>query len=306
MLPQEINPEEFLVPPNADFSVLEESRSNSLVFEENQVDTVIINNVDVRGDQPSIGTLFSDKFTGMGMGQKIYLQSEGPFTGIDFEGIEVMTFNFGNGVDSITVESTSEAIHIMNLGGEEDDVNVKSLSGPLIINGQGGDDTVLVSSDNEQLGLINALLAFDGGDESSDGDVLILDNSEDYGIDDVLNVTRLMIEVESMDVPPIDTVNNTGKNPILPRDSYLINLQNSTDGSFVLSMNDTITHEAVEATLNYSGLTADAIEDALTTALFGSINSRSCGQDSSSYCADSVKVVTHMPSFSQGNGSMWV
>ena len=44
MLPNETNPDEFIVPPDADFSLLEEGFSNSLVLEENQVDTVIFNN----------------------------------------------------------------------------------------------------------------------------------------------------------------------------------------------------------------------------------------------------------------------
>ena len=50
---------------------------------------------------------------------------------------------------------------MMNLGGQDDTVRVKSLSGPMIINGDGGNDTCIVSSDESKLSLINALLAFD-------------------------------------------------------------------------------------------------------------------------------------------------
>lgn len=292
MVPPESNPSKFQIPPNADFSLLEEGLSNSLVLEENQVDRVIFNNLDVRGDLPSIGILSTDLFEGMTMAQNIYVLASGPLNGIEFEDIEVMTFNLGDGVDSITVNSTSEAIHVMNLGGGNDNVTVKSLSGPLIINGEGGNDRVLVSSDEEQLRLIGALLAFDGGNEKG-GDVLTLDNSGDSDIDDNLVVTRLMVQVESMDVPALDmtaSMNITEKNPILPRDSYLINLQNSTGGSFVLSMNDTVTDKTnLEVKFDH-GVTAETIENELTIALLGSNSSRTCGQNSSSFCADPVKV----------------
>ena len=216
-------------------SYLEEGLANSLAIEENQVDTVIINNLDVRGNLPSIGTLSTDLFEGMSMAQNIFILDSLPLSGIKYEDIEIMTFNLGGGIDSITVESTSEAIHDLNLGGGNDGVIVKSLSGPMLIKGDEGDDTVLVSSNEQQLRLIKALLAFDGGDESN-SDTLTLDNSNDLEIDDYLIVTRLMVQVESMDVPNLNVTNKM--NPILPRDSYLINLQNSTGGSFTLLVND--------------------------------------------------------------------
>jgi len=287
MLPIEINPPEFIIPPNADFSLLAEGLANTLVYEENQVDRVIFNNLDVRGNLPSVGTLSTKLFEGMTMAQDTYVLNAGPFSGVGFEGIEVMTFNLGDGVDSITVESTSEAIHEMNLGGENDEITIKSLSGPLLINGDSGNDTVHVSSNEKQLRLINALLAFDGGDDSF-GDVLTLDNSEDYDLDNVLNVTRLMIEVESMALAESVPTEN---NPILPRDSYIINLRNSTGGSFVLSMDDPLTNRIdLEVNVTY-GVAAETIAEELTTALLGNIYAQTCGQNSSSFCADPVKVL---------------
>lgn len=208
MLPQEENPETFQVPRGV---VID--NTNALVFEENQVDTVVFSNFDVRGELPSVGTLSSSHFTGMGMGENIYVQSSGPYSGIKYDSIEVLTFNLGDGVDDITVESTTEGIHIMNLGRGDDNVTVKSLSGPLIVNGNEGDDSVHVSSDESKLDLIHALLAFDGGNAGNDK--FILDNSNDDSVDDVLTMSRLFVEVKSMVAPELDVESDLEKNPVL-------------------------------------------------------------------------------------------
>ena len=95
----------------------------------------------------------------------------------------------------------------MNLAGENDTVTVKSLAGPLIMNGGDGNDELLVSSDKEKLSLIDALLVFDGGDDSYD-DILTLDNSGDTNLDDELYLTRLIAQVDSMKPPELDPYDN--------------------------------------------------------------------------------------------------
>ena len=280
MLPNERNPDDFQVPPNV---VID--NSSSLVFEFNQVDKVIFNNLDIRGSFASRGTFDSSSFNGMNMATNVYVLTDGPFSGIEYEDIEIFTFNLGNGVDSITVDDTSESIHVLNLGGQNDTVNIKSLSGPMLINGEDGYDTVYISSDEAKLNLINALLTFDGG-QDTDEDVLILNNTADNGIDDVLIVTRLMIQVESMQ-PKIANFSDT-TTPILPRDSYLINLQNATGGSFTLSV-DKPANPGAKSVITYP-TSAEDIERSLTNLLLGGPYAKNCGQAGTSYCADPVAV----------------
>ena len=99
MLPNETNPAEFLVPPNITIDT-----AMYLVNESKQVDTVILNNLDVRGNLPSIGTLMTDQFEGYNMANGIFVLDNGPFSGIYYEDIEVFTFNLGNGVDVLVSE----------------------------------------------------------------------------------------------------------------------------------------------------------------------------------------------------------
>lgn len=98
MLPSERNLDDFQVPPNV---VID--NSSSLVYEFHQVDKVIFNNQDVRGDYVSIGDFDSSSFNGMNMAKNVFVLSDGPFSGIKYTDIEIITFNLGDGVDSITV-----------------------------------------------------------------------------------------------------------------------------------------------------------------------------------------------------------
>ena len=240
ILPTESNPDVFIPPPNVTID-----NSSTYAIEKNQVDSLIIFNWDVRGDNPSNGTLTTDQFTGMGMGQNIFVGGRQQKDGIHFAGIEIIEFYLGDGVDNITVEETSSAIHILNLGGGDDKVHVKQISGPIIIQGGPGDDNVTVSSNSSKLDEIRALLAFDGGAED-DIDSLSLDNSADTEVDDILNLTRLLVEVESMN--PLPNLNTSEQSdpynstfeipPVLPRESYLINLRNASDGNLTLVLRD--------------------------------------------------------------------
>jgi hypothetical protein len=268
MLPREVNPTDFKLPPG--FVV---DNSNSLVYESNQVDKVIFNNLNACNTCASVGAFDATSFYGMNM------------AGIEYKGIEIITFNLGDGKDSITVHSTSEAIHILNLGGQDDTVHVMSLAGPMLINGNVGNDSVHVSSDEAKLQHINALLSFDGGHDT-DADVLTLNNTGDSGVNDVFTITRLMVLSDSMHLKSTDIFDTT--TPILPRESYLINLRNATGGNFTLSV-DNPAHPGQKSTINYP-TTAETIERSLTDLLLGGANAKSCGMTRTSFCADPVAV----------------
>jgi hypothetical protein len=111
MLPDESNPDDFIVPPGV---VIDDT--NALVWEDHQIDTVVFNHLNAQGNLPAVGTLLPSQFIGIGMVQDLLIKTNGPYSGIIYNGIEVLTFNFGNEVDDIYVNETSEAIHLMNLG----------------------------------------------------------------------------------------------------------------------------------------------------------------------------------------------
>ena len=96
ILPTESNPEVFSPPPNVTID-----DSSTYAIEENQVDSLVIFNWDVRGDNPSNGTLIADQFTGMGMSQNIFVGGIRQKDGIFFAGMEIVEFHLGNGIDNI-------------------------------------------------------------------------------------------------------------------------------------------------------------------------------------------------------------
>ena len=117
-----------------------------------------------------------------------------------------------------------EAIHVVNLDNHnetsDDYVDVRALSGPMLINGGNGWDVVNVSSaEQRKVDNIRALLMFDGGDDE-DTDTLFLDNSGDTDRNDIFNVTRGLVEMESMVAR--DEAFGSDTNPFLPRQSYLV------------------------------------------------------------------------------------
>ena len=236
MLPHESNPPEFVIPPG--FTI---DMTTELVKEENQVDTVVFNHMDAKG--MAEGTIIMNQFLGMGMVRDLMILGQGPFNGAFYSGIEVQIFNFGEESNILYVNETTEAIHIINLDStdrsSDDYVVVRDISGPMLINGGEGQDVVNVSSvEARKLDTIRALLMFDGGDDE-DTDTLFLDNSGDVDHDDIVNVTRLLVEVESMIVP--DEISGNETNPIQPRESYLVTLRNATGGSFGFTLNDPLT-----------------------------------------------------------------
>ena len=132
MLPHESNPPEFIIPDGVVIDMTSE-----LVFEENQVDTVIFNHQDQMGSAE--GTIVPYQFLGMGMIRDLIILGRGPFTGVIHEQMEVITFNFGEEDNMLYVNETTEAVHVVNLDSTDkvsnDIVFVYNLSGPMLING---------------------------------------------------------------------------------------------------------------------------------------------------------------------------
>lgn len=108
MMPGETDEPEFEVPEG--YTV---DQSSYDAIEEDQVNTLIINNLDVRGSLASVGFLAADNFYGMGMGQNIVISGTAQRDGIVYGDMNLILFNLGDGVDNITIVNTSEALHYL-------------------------------------------------------------------------------------------------------------------------------------------------------------------------------------------------
>lgn len=281
MLAHESNPSEFVIPTGVTIDM-----SSQFVIEDNHVDTVVFNHLDAKGVEE--GTIIPDQFIGMGLIKNLILLGRGPFNGIIHEGLEVITFNFGEEADVLFVNETTQAIHLVNLDlterASDDYVEVRALSGPMMINSGKGSDILNISAvEEKKLDTIRALLLYDGGDDD-DLDVLFLDSTGDTR-DDVITVSRGSVLVDSMIVP----IQVEGSNPTQPINSHLVTLRNATGGFFRFTLNDPMTERVgiTTAQIPYPP-TALQIEYAIDMALIP--NRKSCGLFETSDCASSVRV----------------
>ena len=277
LFPGETDTDEFVVPKGATVD-----DSSSFAIEEDQVDTLIINHFDVRGNNPTYGTLYSNQLTGFGMHQGLVIAGADQDDGIAFTDMELIEIQLSPGKDVFTVESTCEAIHVLDLGDGSDVVRVKDISGPFIIRGEEGSDHVTVSSDDSKIHSILALLAFDGG---SGDDTLVVDDTGDTGVDTVLNVTRALIEVESMEFEESSRA---------PQFSHWIDFRGIASGDFTIEIRDdgldTSTFKKFEySQANESSLEA-TIQDVLLPTTKGYDVSKTCGTFSNTTCTNAVKV----------------
>jgi len=272
MLPNETENATFIPPAGVviDLSALD-------AIEENQVDRLLVYNLDVRGNQPSVGTLTFDQLVGFNMGQGIAIAGIEQRDGLVYGNMEIVEIYLGNGVDIVTVLNTSEALHLLDLRGGNDDVVVKDISGPFVIQGGGGQDSLVVSSDQNKTDKINALCMFDGGDSV---DSLTLDDSGEDSANDVLNVTRLLVELDSMNMPE--------ETMLAPTDSYLVSLRGATGGTFDLTLYDPINDSNSTVSVDYP-VDLRALEDALKNELLTD-GPKSCGNVGETKCSDVVQV----------------
>jgi hypothetical protein len=198
------------------------------------VDTLILYNLDVKGNMPSFGTLSATQLVGFGMHEGLVISGSVQDDGIPYSDMELIEITLSPRVDDLTVTTTSEAVHILDLGDDDDVVRIKDIRGPFVVRGEDGSDEVTVSSDNSRLDQVQALLAFDGGGGI---DKLIVDNTGDADVDTVLNVTCAIIEVESM------SLGNAGSRA--PAFSHWIDLRGAIDGAFPITLTDGTENGAV-------------------------------------------------------------
>jgi hypothetical protein len=253
---------------------------SELVYPESQVDTLKIFNIDVQGSSPSVGFLSSSQFSGYNMAKDLIISGEKQQDGITYRGMEVIEFYLGNGVDILTVESSSAAVHYVDMSDGDDTVAVKNISGHFVVHGGDGSDTVTIASDNLTVDAIKGLLAFDGGNGDADIDHLIIDNSGDTINDDLLIVTRSTVETKTMSNTDNDESN-------IPRDVFIFNLRDATGGSFNLTVHDPVKTKTKEIEIPYP-TSSKIIEERLQDLIFPV--AEMCGKNETSFCAETVKV----------------
>lgn len=132
---------------------------------------------------------------------------------------------------------------------------------------------------------IQSLLAFDGGKGESDTFTLV--NTNDNEADNVLNVTRFVIEFASM---------GYDNSSWSPERSYWINLRNATSGTFTLEIYDPPSGEVRKETINYpveqEGLETqeESLEAIIQRMIIPDENKTTCGLNGTSVCTNAVKV----------------
>lgn len=218
------------------------------------------------------------QLTGFNMGANVIVRGKLQPDGITYFGMNIVELFLGDGADDLTVVNLTQVNHFIDLGGGDDIARVKSVDGPLLLHGGGGSDTVFVGSDDSKLDIVNAVFGYDGGD--NDSDRLVLDNAQDQGLDEVLNVTRTMVELKTMDL-------SEDRGMFLPEDSYIIKLRGASGGSFTLELDDPISGSLRNITVPYDVSTA-RLESAIQRGLIP--DDESCGIIGTSRCARAVKV----------------
>lgn len=144
------------------------------------------------------------------------------------------------------------------------------------VRGGEGDDTLTVESELSKLDTIQSLLAFDGGPGANDEFILV--NTNDIVVDDVLNMTRFVVETPSMGF------DNSSWSPEF---SYWINLRGATSGTFTLEVYDPVSENLVSEMIDYP-VEEKVLETTLQLMLLPELDS--CGEIGTSKCTNAVKV----------------
>jgi hypothetical protein len=147
--------------------------------------------------------------------------------------------------------------------------------------GEGG-DTLTVESDESKLDKIQALLAFDGGSgNSNDIDHFIMINNADVLNDDVLNLTRFVVETASM---------GFDNSSWAPESSYWINLRDATEGTFTLEVFDPVMSYTETRIIAYP-INETALESIIQRMIIPKEEELdTCGEIGTSKCTNAVKV----------------
>ena len=113
---------------------------------------------------------------------------------INFDDTVAVTLNAGDGANSYTVTGTPAAGTTLNTGAGNDVVNVQGMTNPLVVNNQGGANTINVTSPSNTLDTLQATLTIT---DASGTATLVVDDSgfadnEGYAIiDPTVSVARL-------------------------------------------------------------------------------------------------------------------
>lgn len=158
---------------------------------------------------------------------------------------------------------------------------------PVTVRGGEGGDKLVVESPESKLETVRALLAFDGGSgagvgNSNDADHFMLVNTGDTAVDDVLNVTRFVVEVESMGL-------DLDSSSWAPDNSYWINFRSATSGTFTLEVFDPVTNNTTVNDVAYP-ITESELEIVIQDMIIPAERNETCGSIGNSECTDAVKV----------------
>ena len=146
---------------------------NTTVDESQQVDT--LNVYDTADPNNVNGTLTENTLTGLGMGGNTVVGGVAMPGGITYSELESVNINLGNGNDTFTIASTSQASTSLVTGAGNDTVNVQTISGHTSVSTGAGDDTVTVGNAGD-VSRIAGLLTVDTG---TGNDTLKVDDSAD-------------------------------------------------------------------------------------------------------------------------------
>ncbi|WP_217312837.1 DUF4347 domain-containing protein [Richelia sinica] len=137
---------------------------NAILRIEGSGDNDIINIDNELSTSESSGILTSDKIYGLDLGQ--YIQ---------YDTAEILNIYLGQANDNFTVDSTHTEVTNLYGNDGDDQIRVKTISGVTNIDSESGKDTVTVSSNNNDLFGIQAILNLNG--DGSEQDTLIIYNS---------------------------------------------------------------------------------------------------------------------------------
>ena len=76
---------------------------------------------------PSFGTLSATQLVGFGMHEGLVISGSYQDDGIVYSDMELIEITLSPGVDDLTVTTTSEAVHILDLGDDDDIVRIKDI-----------------------------------------------------------------------------------------------------------------------------------------------------------------------------------
>lgn len=149
-----------------------------------------------------------------------------------------------------------------------------------------GSDLLNVSSPDSKLDQIQALLGFDGGSgsgiaNSGELDQCVLVDTADTEVNDVLNVTRAVIEVASM---------GFDGSSYSPEQSYWVNLRNAASGTFTLELFDPVLNTALIQDIEYP-ISEEDLENTIQRMIIPAEEElSSCGSQGTTKCTSVVKV----------------